>query len=340
MVIIMNAPTEEQISRVLDKLTANNLEAKTIAIQDKTMITASGDPGTRHTELYARMPGVERVVAVSTPFKLVSREFCNHNTIVQAGNVSFGGSDIPVIAGPCAVESYEQVRQTAIAVKDAGAVMLRGGAYKPRTSPYSFQGLEHDGLEILSAVGREIGLPVVSELTDPRLLDTVDQYVDMIQIGARNMQNYPLLKEVSKSQKPILLKRGAASTIEEWLMAAEYIMAGGNDRIILCERGIRTFETYTRNTFDINAVALVRQLSHLPVIADPSHGTGNWRLVSPVARAAVAAGADGLIIEVHPCPEEAMSDGPQSLNPLNFQQLMRETADIANAVGRKIGDFI
>lgn len=340
MVIIMNAPTEEQLSRVLDKLASNNLEARSIVIQNKTMITTSGDPKARHTELYARMPGVESVVAVSTPFKLVSREFRTHNTIVQVGNVVFGGTAIPVIAGPCAIESYDQVRQTAVAVKEAGAVMLRGGAYKPRTSPYSFQGLEHDGLEILSAVGHEVGMPVISELTDPRLLETVEEYVDMIQIGARNMQNYPLLKEVSKSQKPILLKRGAASTIEEWLMAAEYIMAGGNDKIVLCERGIRTFESYTRNTFDISAVALVRQLSHLPVIADPSHGTGNWRLVGPVAKAAVAAGADGLIIEVHPCPEEAMSDGPQSLNPLNFHQLMRETSAVAKAVGRKIGDYI
>lgn len=339
MIIIMNAPTEEQINRILSKLVVNNLEAKTIAIQDKIMITASGGAEARHTELYSRMPGVERVVAVSTPFKLVSREFCADNTLVHVGgSITFGGKNIPVIAGPCAVESYEQVRQTAAAVKDAGAVMLRGGAFKPRTSPYSFQGLEQDGLEILSAVGRETGMPVITELTDPRLLDSVDQHVDMIQIGARNMQNYPLLKEVARSKKPILLKRGAASTIEEWLMAAEYIMSGGNDQIVLCERGIRTFETYTRNTFDVSAVALARHLSHLPVIADPSHGTGNWRLVTPVAKAAVAAGADGLIIEVHPCPEEAMSDGPQSLNPVNFSQLMKETSEVAKAIGRKLGE--
>lgn len=340
MIIIMNAPTEEQINRILNKLVVNNLEAKTIAIQDKIMITATGDAEERHTELYSRMPGVERVVAVSTPFKLVSRGFRAESTLVHVSNVTFGGNKVPVIAGPCAVESYEQLRQTAAAVKDAGAVMLRGGAFKPRTSPYSFQGLEHDGLEILSAVGRETGMPVITELTDPRLLDAVDQHADMIQIGARNMQNYPLLKEVSRSKKPILLKRGAVSTVEEWLMAAEYIMSGGNDQIVLCERGIRTFETYTRNTFDVSAVALARQLSHLPVIADPSHGTGNWRLVTPVAKAAIAAGADGLIIEVHPCPEEAMSDGPQSLNPVNFSQLMKETSEVAKALGRKLGDFI
>ena len=338
MIIIMNHPTQTQITKVIDKLHANGMEARMSELQNKTVIIANGDERADDTERYARMPGVERTLSVTTPYKLVSREFRRENTIVAVNGVLFGGCEVPVMAGPCAIESYEQLRDTAIAVRNAGAVMLRGGAFKPRTSPYSFQGMEHEGLMILKQVGKEMGLPVVSELTDPRFLEILYDHVDMIQIGTRNMQNYALLKEVAKTDKPILLKRGSAATIEEWLMAAEYIMAGGNEKIVLCERGIRTFEPYTRNTLDLSAIPLIKFLSHLPVIVDPSHGTGIWRLVNPMAKAAVAAGADGIIVEVHPCPEEAVSDGPQSLTTPNFEQMMKEISKVAQAIGRKIGD--
>ena len=268
--------------------------------------------------------------------KFVSREFQKETTVVTVGNASFGGEAISIIAGPCAVESYEQFRETAATVKSAGAVMLRGGAYKPRTSPYSFQGLGKEGLIILRQVSMEVGLPVVSEITDPRNVETVAEHVAMLQVGARNMQNYALLQEVAKVKLPILLKRGISATIEEWLMAAEYIAAGGNTEVVLCERGIRTFEPAMRNTLDLSAVALVKRLSHLPVIADPSHGTGDWRLVNPMAKAALAAGADGLIIEVHPCPAMAVSDGHQSLTFDNFAKLMPELSVLAHATGRSL----
>jgi 3-deoxy-7-phosphoheptulonate synthase len=303
---------------------------------DKTIVTAIGESRLLSAEQFELLPGVEKVVSVLTPFKLVSREFRQENSIVSVGNAAFGDQSVPVIAGPCAVESYEQVLETALAAKAAGASMLRGGAYKPRTSPYSFQGLAQEGLRILQAVGRETGMPVVSEITDPRAVENAAAYVDMLQIGARNMQNFVLLQEVAQASKPVLLKRGPSATIEEWLMAAEYIVAGGNPAVVLCERGIRTFETYTRNTLDLSSVPLVKRFSHLPVIVDPSHGTGSWRLVSPMAKAALAAGADGLLIEVHPCPEEAMSDGPQSLTPANFAQLMQELQILAGALGRTL----
>lgn len=335
MIIVMNAPTTEQINRVLERLIQSGLEAHYLNSCGKTIVTVIGDSSTCNVEQYERMAGVDRIVPILTPYKLVSREFRRENSIVRVGDTCFGGSSIPVIAGPCAVESFEQFKITALAVKKAGAKLLRGGAYKPRTSPYSFQGLEREGIEILKEVSREVGLPVVSEVTDPRAVEVMAQHIDMLQIGARNMQNFVLLKEAAKTNKPVLLKRGPASTIEEWLMAAEYIMAGGNDKIVLCERGIRTFETYTRNTLDLNAVPVVKQLSHLPVIVDPSHGTGNWSWVGPMAKAAIGAGADGLIIEVHPEPEEAVSDGPQSLTPTNFQQLMKELSMIAIALNRK-----
>ncbi len=275
---------------------------------------------------------------VHPPFKLTGREYRTENSVIVIDGVRFGAEAVPIIAGPCAVESYEQFRQTALGAKAAGAAMLRGGVFKPRTSPYSFQGLENDGLKILQAVGREVGLPVVTEVTDPRAVGLVAEFADMLQIGARNMQNFPLLKEVAQAGRPVLLKRGAAATIEEWLMAAEYLLSGGTADVVLCERGIRTFENYTRNTLDLSAVPLVKHLSHLPVVVDPSHGTGNWRLVGPMARAAVAAGADGLIIEIHPWPQEAMSDGPQSLTLDNFRQLTRELEKVAAAVGRTINN--
>lgn len=334
MIIMMNSPTDEQINRVLEKIAQYGLEAHCLNSRGKIIISAIGDSANCNADFFERLPGVEKVISILTPFKLVSREFRREKTIVTVGNVIFGKRNVPVIAGPCAVESYKQVQEAAWAVKRAGAAMLRGGAYKPRTSPYSFQGLEKEGLEILKAVSEETGLPVVSEITDPRTVLVMAEHVDMLQIGARNMQNFVLLKELGRIKKPVLLKRGASASIEEWLMAAEYIMAAGNEQIVLCERGIRTFETYTRNTLDLNAVPVVQRLSHLPVIVDPSHGTGNWTLVGPMAKAAVAAGADGLIIEVHPNPEEAVSDGAQSLTPLNFEQLMRELSSIAAAIGR------
>lgn len=336
MIIMMNAPTTDQINRVLDKLRQLGLDGHSITSSDKTIITASGNLSACQPELYERMPGVDRVVIVETPYKLASREFQKKNTLVTIGKACFGGDRIPIIAGPCAIESYDQLYQAGRSVKAAGAAMLRGGAYKPRSSPYTFQGLEKEGLQIIKTVGRELGLPIVSEVTDPRKVGLIADHVDMLQVGTRNMQNFVLLKEVALAKKPILLKRGLAATIEEWLMAAEYIMAGGNNQVVLCERGIRTFETYTRNTLDLTAVPVLKHLSHLPVLADPSHGTGNWRWVSPMAKAAVAAGADGLLIEVHPCPEEALSDGPQSLTPTNFSQLMAELEPLTAALGRSL----
>ena len=334
MIIIMNDPTTEQLDRVLEKIRQHELEVTCLQSDGKTVITGIGSSAAQDAGFYERMPGVEKVISIVTPFKLVSREFRQENTVVTAGSAQFGGHALAVIAGPCAIESYEQLYETAMAVKQAGACMLRGGAYKPRTSPYSFQGLEQEGLKILKAVSNEVGLPVISEVTDPRHVELMSEYVDMLQIGARNMQNFALLKEVAKSKKPILLKRGTSATIEEWLMAAEYIMAGGNQNIVLCERGIRTFETYTRNTLDLNAVPMIKHLSHLPIIVDPSHGTGIWHLVTPMSKASLGAGADGLIIEVHPCPEDAVSDGQQSLTPANFKQLMSELQAVAVAMGR------
>jgi 3-deoxy-7-phosphoheptulonate synthase len=336
MIIVMTDPTIEQIDRVMAKIRQHELEARCLKSYGKTIITAIGDSAAYKAEFYERMPGVEKVVSILTPFKLVSREFKQENTVVTVRNAVFGAKNVSVIAGPCAVEGYEQLLEAALAVKQAGACMLRGGAYKPRTSPYSFQGLEQEGLEILKAVSKKVEMPVISEVTDPRTVELMSQYVDMLQIGTRNMQNFVLLKEVARSGKPILLKRGASATMEEWLMAAEYIMAGGNGNIVLCERGIRTFETYTRNTLDLNAVPMIKLLSHLPIIVDPSHGTGNWHLVNPMSKASLGAGADGLIIEVHPSPEEAVSDGKQSLTPSNFEQLMKELQGVATAMGRGI----
>jgi 3-deoxy-7-phosphoheptulonate synthase len=280
------------------------------------------------------MDGVERTVPILRPFKLASREFHPQDTVVKVNGVSIGGRQLVVMAGPCAVESREQILETARAVKEAGGLVLRGGAFKPRTSPYSFQGLGEEGLRLLTQARDETGLPIVTEVMDPQMVPLVTTYADILQIGARNMQNYALLHAVGEAQRPVLLKRGMMSTVEELLMAAEYILSHGNERVILCERGIRTFEQYTRNTLDINAVPLLKQLSHLPVLVDPSHGTGKWELVEPVSRAAVAAGADGLIVEVHPHPEEALSDGGQSLKPARFAALMESLRPVAEAVGR------
>jgi 3-deoxy-7-phosphoheptulonate synthase len=285
------------------------------------------------------MPGVERVVPLQKPFKLASREFQPENSTFSIGGRPVGGKGLLIMAGPCSVESRSQIIETAHAVKEAGAHVLRGGAYKPRSSPYSFQGLGEEGLRYLAEAREETGLPIVTEVMEPALVPLVCEYADVLQIGARNMQNYALLHAVGKSQHPVLLKRGMSSLMEEWLMCAEYILSHGNKRVMLCERGIRTFEQYTRNTFDINAIPVVKHLSHLPIIADPSHATGKWEYVSAAAKASVAAGADGLIIEVHPRPEEALSDGGQSLKPKRFARLVQEMKAIAQAVGRDIETY-
>jgi 3-deoxy-7-phosphoheptulonate synthase len=304
--------------------------------KERTVIGVVENGHTIDRESLEQIPGVERVVPVTQPFKLASREFKADDSVFAIGSHSVGGGNVLLIAGPCSVESRAQILETAHAVKEAGAHMLRGGAFKPRSSPYSFQGLGEEGLQYLAEAREATGLPIVTEVMEPSLVPLVCRYADVLQIGARNMQNYALLHAVGESQHPVLLKRGMSSLMEEWLMCAEYILSHGNKRVMLCERGIRTFERYTRNTFDINAVPVVKQLSHLPIIADPSHATGKWEYVGAAARAAVAAGADGLIIEVHPRPEEALSDGRQSLDPPAFARLVRETRAIAEAVGRSI----
>jgi len=283
------------------------------------------------------MPGVEDVVPITKPYKLSSREFQAENTLIKVNGVTIGGDELVVMAGPCAVESEEQVISTARAVKAAGANILRGGAFKPSTSPYSFRGLGEEGLKLLSKAREETDLPLVTEVLAPEDVELVAKYSDILQVGARNMQNFILLDAVGKAKKPVMLKRGMSATIQEWLLAAEYILAQGNRDVILCERGIRTFENYTRNTTDISAVPIIHKLSHLPIIVDPSHGTGKWYLVNPLALAAVAAGADGLLIEVHPTPDSALKDGAQSLTFEHFEQLMRQLAPVATAVGRRIG---
>lgn len=297
-------------------------------------IIGNGRPLNReHVEL---MPGVERVVPVLKPFKIASREFKSDPTQFPIGDYVIGGKDVLIMAGPCSVESRSQILETAHACREAGAHILRGGAFKPRSSPYSFQGLGEEGLKYLAEAREQTGMPIITEVMEPSLVPLVCEYADILQIGARNVQNYALLHAVGESQHPVLLKRGMSSLIEEWLMSAEYILSHGNTRVMLCERGIRTFEKYTRNTFDINAIPVAKHLSHLPVIADPSHATGHWEYVAAAARASVAAGADGLIIEVHPRPEEAMSDGIQSLKPERFAQLVIEMKAIAQAVQRDI----
>jgi len=327
---------EEQLQKVIEQLEGAGFHTQVIKGTEKTVIAAVGDKSRLLYMPLEALPGVEKVVPILAPYKMASREFKADNTVIQIGDLSIGGSTIQVMAGPCAIESREQLLEAARLVKAAGATILRGGAYKPRSSPYSFQGLEEEGLKYLAEAREETGLPVVTEVTDSRYVYLVSHYADIIQIGARNMQNFTLLKAVAKTGRPILLKRGLAATIDEWMLAAEYIISAGNHQVILCERGIRTFETATRNTLDLSAVPLVKHLSHLPIIVDPSHGTGKWRLVKPMALAAVAAGADGLMIEVHPNPSEAVSDGPQSLNPDKFAHLMQDLQSVAQAVGKTV----
>lgn len=338
MIIVLTPnATEEQINHIVEKVTKLGLTPHVSKGVERTIIGVIGPEDVLRVTPLEVFPGVERVMPVLAPYKLVSREFKAENSVITLENgVKIGANKIAVMAGPCAIENREVLLETAKEVKAAGATILRGGAFKPRTSPYTFQGLGEEGLRMLADVGKSLGMPTVSEVMDTRQVELVARYADILQIGARNMQNFNLLKEVGLAKKPVILKRGMSSTIKEWLMSAEYILAGGNFNVILCERGIRTFEDFTRNSLDISSVPAVRQLSHLPIFVDPSHATGKWNLVSPVSKAAVAAGCDGLLIEVHVRPEEALSDGNQSLIPSRFKELMQELKAVAKAVGREI----
>ena len=323
MVIIMNPDaTQENLDQVVQAIEGVGLKTKITVGEQQKIVAVIGDKNRLSSVALDAIPGVEQTVSISKSYKLASREAHPSNSIIDVDGVKIGDGNIVVMAGPCAVESREQLLEAAELVKAGGAQFLRGGAYKPRTSPYSFQGLEEVGLKYLAEAREKTGLKIVTEVTTVEAIQTVAEYADMLQVGARNMQNFGLLKEVGKCGKPILLKRGLAATIDEWLNAAEYIINEGNPNVVLCERGIRTYETYTRNTLDMSAVAAVKHLSHLPIIVDPSHGTGKWRMVKPMALAAVACGADGLMMEVHPNPAKALSDGPQSLTPENYRDVM------------------
>jgi 3-deoxy-7-phosphoheptulonate synthase len=319
--------TEQEINHIIDRIREAGYQPHVTRGTERTIVAAVGSGRRHEIEALLVAPGVDNVVAIAQPFKLVSRQVHPERTIVKVDGVAIGGPDVVVIAGPCSVESRTQLMDTAHAVKRAGATMLRGGAYKPRTSPYDFQGLGIEALKILREAKQETGLPVITEVMSTEDVDVICDHVDMLQIGARNMQNFALLRRLATVKKPVLLKRGPSATVKEWLLAAEYLLSGGNHDVVLCERGIKTFETEMRNTFDLAAVALARDLSHLPVIADPSHGTGKQSLIAAVSRAAVAVGADGLIIEVHPCPERALSDGAQSLDFAGFGNVMRSLAE-------------
>jgi len=337
MIVIMKVgATNAEISNVTARIEQIGCQPHISRGQQRTIVGIIGNGRPVDRESIERMAGVERTVPIMRPFKLASRDFHPQDTVVKVNGIPVGGRQFIVMAGPCAVENDGQLLEIAKAAKKAGACILRGGAFKPRTSPYSFQGLGEAGLKLLAAAREETGLPIVSEVMEPQMVPLVAAYADILQIGARNMQNYALLHAVGEAQRPVLLKRGMMSTIEELLMAAEYVLSHGNDRVILCERGIRTFEPYTRNTLDISAVPLLKQLTHLPVVVDPSHGTGKWELVAPVSRAAVAVGADGLLIEVHPHPEQAVSDGAQSLKLARFAALMQSLRPVAEAVGRTL----
>ena len=337
MIVVMRiGSSQEEIRRVIDRIEVGGLKAQISQGIVQTVIGVLGKPFPELRDALELLPGVEQVIPISKPYKLASREFHPQDTIVELNGVTIGGNDIVVMAGPCAVESEEQLFSTARAVKAAGATVLRGGAFKPRTSPYQFRGLGKGGLAMLAQAGKETQMAVITEVMAPEHVDLVAKYADILQIGARNMQNFILLDEVGKTKKPVLLKRGLSSSIQEWLLAAEYILNQGNEQVILCERGIRTFENYTRNTMDISAIPIIEKVSHLPVIADPSHGTGKWYLVLPLALAAVAAGADGLLIEVHPNPDQALADGPQSLTFDNFRLLIAQLLPIAEARNRTL----
>ncbi|WP_026486142.1 3-deoxy-7-phosphoheptulonate synthase [Caldanaerobius polysaccharolyticus] len=338
MVILLKSDyTDEELKGVCDFLISKGLSYHISKGTERTIIGVIGDKKVLEDYPVELLPGVEKAVPIVEPYKLVNRNFKPEPTVVDVDGVKIGGAEIVLIAGPCAVESKEQLMTVARAVRSCGAKILRGGVFKPRTSPYSFQGLQWEGLELMVEAKKELGIRIVTEVVNTQDVERVAEKVDMLQIGARNMQNFQLLREVGRSKKPVLLKRGLASTIEEWLNAAEYIVAEGNPNVVLCERGIRTFETYTRNTLDLSAVPVVKSKSHLPIIVDPSHGTGKRELIKPMAMAAIAAGADGLIIEVHPEPKLALSDGPQSLKPEEFKDLVSGVSKIADVMGRRVG---
>ena len=337
MLVVMRMDAgEKEVRGVVRKIEAHGLKAHPITGAQRTAVGITGNIGVVESGLFATMPGVLEVIRVSHPYKLVSREFQAEDTVVEVGDVRFGGRNLVVIAGPCSVESYEQTLRIARMARDAGAHLLRGGAYKPRTSPYSFQGLGVEGLEILARVREEVGLPVVTEALDIDVLERVAEYADMVQIGARNMQNYSLLKRAGRCGRPVLLKRGMNATITEMLLAAEYVLDQGNSQVVLCERGIRTFADHTRNTLDVAAIPAVKKISHLPIIADPSHAAGRRDTVTSLSRSAVAVGSDGLMIEVHDKPEDALSDANQALTPDLFTELMDQVRALAPVVGRRL----
>jgi len=338
MIIVINGKaSKSHVEKVVQKLYEMGHKVHISRGEKQIVLGVIGDvENLASVPLYA-FDGVEEIIPIAKPYKLASREFKSFDTIVKVKEVVIGGKEVVVMAGPCVVENKKQIFETAQQVKAAGARILRGGAFKPRTSPYSFQGLEEEGLKLLAQAGEETGLPIVTEVMSANQIELVGKYTDIFQVGARNMQNFVLLKELGKTKKPILLKRGMSATIEELLLSAEYILSQGNYEVILCERGIRTFENYTRNTLDLSAVPSLKRLSHLPVIVDPSHATGKWRLVSPMAKAAIAVGADGLLIEVHPDPKSSLSDGAQTLKLATFTQLMKELNPIVQAVSRELG---
>ncbi len=336
IIVLKPEATEAQLKHIVSKVKALGLKPTISRGTERTIIGVIGEEDLLRVQPLEVFPGVEKVMPILAPYKLVSREFKPTDTVVDVSGVKVGGNRIVVMAGPCAVENFDLLYSIARAVKKGGAVILRGGAFKPRTSPYSFQGLGEEGLKFLLEVKKRTGLPIATELMDVRDLDMVERHADLIQIGARNIQNFDLLKEVGRSKKPVLLKRGMASTVKDWLLSAEYILQNGNFNVILCERGIRTFETDTRFTQDLSAIPIIKALSHLPVVVDPSHAAGRWGLVPSLSKAAVAGGADGLLIEVHSKPEEALCDGPQAMLPEKFAKLMTELRRIAKAVGREL----
>ena len=336
IIILRKGVSQQSIDQIRTIIERQGVEVAPVIGEDLVVLGLVGDTSKIDLARVEASRDVERIMRVAQPFKRASRLFQSVNSTIEIGGHIIGSEKLTVIAGPCSVESSEQIIAIAKAVKKAGATMLRGGAFKPRTSPYAFQGLEYDGLELLEEARAETGLPIVSEIMATRDVEVFEQKVDVIQVGARNMQNFDLLRQLGKSKRPSLLKRGLSATIEEWLMSAEHIMAGGNDQVILCERGIRTFENYTRNTTDLSSVLAVKKLSHLPILVDPSHATGKWWMVEPMARAAIAIGADGVMIEVHNDPSNALSDGQQSIKPDGFAKLMEQVRPIAKALGKEL----
>lgn len=339
MIIMRTDASKKEVEAVVERVHSYGLQAHISVGEERTVIGAVGESRQVYRDQFMLLSGVDRVVPISRPFKLASREFRPENSIFGIDGVQIGGPGVVIIAGPCSVESRSQLLETAQAVREAGAHALRGGVYKPRTSPYAFQGMGEEGLELLAEARELTGLPIISEVMREEQIALMTRYVDVLQVGARNMQNFALLHAVGESKHPALIKRGMMATVEELLMAAEYVLSHGNRNVILCERGIRTFENSTRNTTDINSVPVLKELTHLPVILDPSHSTGNWSYVTAIARAGIAAGADGIIVEVHPHPEEALSDGGQSLKPERFADLVGQIKRIAEAVGRDIAPY-